>query len=108
MSGLEFHEHVEIGRWGAVCVSLDAERKEEIMLDVPERYLTDADGNRIGVVLDMEAYQRLIQAAVELADIRAYVEAKQAIDAGEEELIPIDQAVAEYQERHGAPAKQAS
>ena len=78
------------------------------MPDAPERYLTDAGGNRIGVVLDMEAYQRLIQAAVELADIRAYVEAKQAIDAGEEELIPIDQAVAEYQERHGAPADQAS
>jgi hypothetical protein len=41
-----------------------------------EQFLTDADGNRIGVVLDLKRYERLREAAEELEDIRAYEEAR--------------------------------
>jgi hypothetical protein len=37
-----------------------------------ERFLTDANGKCTGVVLNLEAYQRLLEAEEELADIHAY------------------------------------
>ena len=37
-----------------------------------EQFITDAAGNRVGVLLDLKAYERLRQAEEELADIRAY------------------------------------
>lgn len=40
------------------------------------RYITDEDGTRQGVLLDIEDYERLLEAAEELADIAAYDEAK--------------------------------
>ena len=37
-----------------------------------EQFLTDANGKRTGVVLDLTTYERLRDAEEELADIRAY------------------------------------
>jgi hypothetical protein len=37
-----------------------------------EQFVTDAKGNRIGVMLDLKTYQRLREAEEELADIAAY------------------------------------
>jgi len=37
-----------------------------------EQFLTNANGKHTGVVLDMQAYERLREAEEELADIRAY------------------------------------
>ena len=37
-----------------------------------EQFLTDASGKRTGVVLDLETYAQLREAAEELADIHAY------------------------------------
>ena len=41
-----------------------------------ERFITDETGNRVGVILDLERYEELLEAAEELDDIRAYDEAK--------------------------------
>ena len=37
-----------------------------------EQFLTDAEGKRTAVVMDMRTYERLREAGDELADIRAY------------------------------------
>ncbi len=37
-----------------------------------EQFLTDANGKRTGVVLDLETYAQLREAAEELADVHAY------------------------------------
>ena len=37
-----------------------------------EQFLTDANGRRTGVVLDLQTYENLREAAEELADIQAY------------------------------------
>jgi hypothetical protein len=37
-----------------------------------EQFITDARGKRVGVLLDLRAYERLREAEEELADIRAY------------------------------------
>jgi hypothetical protein len=37
-----------------------------------EQFVTDADGRRLGVLLDLRAYERLRVAQEELADIKAY------------------------------------
>ena len=58
-------------------------------------FVTDADGKRTGVLLDLETYEQLLEAWEELDDIRAYDAAKARIDAGEEEVIPFEAAMAE-------------
>ena len=37
-----------------------------------EQFVTDADGRRMGVLLDLRTYERLREAQEELADIQAY------------------------------------
>ena len=49
------------------------------------------------VLLDLETYQQMLEAMDELDDIRAYDAAK--ANQGEEDLIPIEQAMAEFEER---------
>ena len=36
------------------------------------QFVTDADGKRVGVLLDLKAYERLREAQEELADVEAY------------------------------------
>ena len=58
-----------------------------------ERYITDADGTRVGVVLDIAEYRELLEAMEEIEAIRAYDAAKAAND----EAIPFDQAMDEIE-----------
>jgi hypothetical protein len=59
-----------------------------------ERYIIDEKGNRVGVVLDIADYQRLLEELEELECIRAYDAAK----ADTDELISFEQAVAEIEQ----------
>ena len=52
------------------------------------RYLTDENGERVGVVLDVEEYERLMDAAEELEDIAAADEARAEMLRGESDSIP--------------------
>jgi hypothetical protein len=63
------------------------------MASIKERYLVDDDGKRIGVVLDIKKYKRLLKALEELESIRAYDAAK----ASGGEAIPFEEAVAEIE-----------
>ncbi len=40
------------------------------------RFVTDEAGNRIAVIIDIDRYEELIEAAEEFEDIRAFDEAK--------------------------------
>ncbi len=58
-----------------------------------ERYVVDREGNRVGVLLDMEEYRELLEALEELESLRAYDAAK----ASQDEAIPLEEAkVFEY------------
>jgi hypothetical protein len=63
------------------------------------RYATDEKGERVGVFLDVREYERLMEALEDLADLRAADETLEAIARGEEELLPLDEAVHE-KDRH--------
>ena len=58
-----------------------------------EKYITDAQGNRIGIVLDIEEYQKILEELEELEAIRAY---DNAISSDLEE-IPFELAIAEIE-----------
>jgi len=60
------------------------------MINIKERYLVDDDGNRVGVVLNIKDYHRLLQELEELDSIRTYDAAK----ASGDEAIPFERAVA--------------
>jgi hypothetical protein len=51
------------------------------------RYIVDENGKRVSVILDIEEY------------IRAYNEARAALERGEGEVIPLDQAMREIREK---------
>lgn len=62
------------------------------------RYVVDENGKRVSVILDVEEYERMVEELEELEDIRAAAEVRAAIERGEEELIPFDQAMQEIEE----------
>ncbi len=51
-----------------------------------ERYVVDENGNRVGVLLDISDYQKLLHEIEELEAIRAYDAAKTSGD----EIIPFE------------------
>ena len=63
------------------------------MSDPNERYVVDAHGTRVGVLLDVDRYRKLLDALEQLESIRAFDEAKAASD----EAIPFEQAVKEIE-----------
>jgi hypothetical protein len=65
------------------------------MLSVKERYLVDENNNRIGVVLDIEDYQLILEELEELEAVRAYDEAR----ASGEKAIPFEQALADIEQQ---------
>jgi hypothetical protein len=70
------------------------------MDSLQERYLVDDQGNRIGVLLDISAYQQLLDKLEELESLYAFDMAK----AAEDESIPLEQAISEVeQERQQQP-----
>lgn len=46
------------------------------MIKLKERYIVDEKGNRVGVLLDIEDYHKLLAELEELESIRAYDAAK--------------------------------
>ncbi len=58
------------------------------------RYLVDDDGKQVAVLVDIEQYRALLEAAEELSAIRAYDAAK----ASGDEAIPFEQAVTEIEQ----------
>ena len=65
------------------------------------RYLTDENGKRIGVVLDIKEYERLLELEDEMEDLEALQAArktKAAIERGEEEVVPWERAMRKIRE----------
>lgn len=55
------------------------------------RYITDAEGNRQEVILSVEEYEKLLEAAEDLEDFlaaEALADDRERLERGEAELIP--------------------
>jgi hypothetical protein len=63
------------------------------MVEIKERYVVDEKGNRVGVLLDIADYRKILEAVEELECIRAYDAAKLSGDTA----IPFEQAVSEIE-----------
>ena len=63
------------------------------MIALKERFIVDENGQRVGVLLDIEAYRQLLEDVEELEAIRAYDAAK----ASGDEAVPLEQALAEIE-----------
>jgi len=61
------------------------------MTAIKERFVTDENGNRVAVMLDIEDYRRLLEEAEEFESIRAYDAAK----ASGDEAVSFEKAVSE-------------
>ena len=59
-----------------------------------ERFVVDENGNRVGVLLGIDDYTKLVEALEELESIRAYDAAKSCGD----EAVPFDDAVREIEQ----------
>ncbi len=59
------------------------------MMKLKKRYIVDEDGKRVGVVLDIKDYRRLLEELEELETLRAYDAAK----ASGDQAIPFEEAV---------------
>jgi len=64
------------------------------MTTFKERYVVDEKGERLGVLLDIAEYGKLLEELEELESIRAFDAAK----ASSDEVIPFEQAVAEIEQ----------
>ncbi|HEX8127501.1 MAG TPA: hypothetical protein VF527_00130 [Pyrinomonadaceae bacterium] len=62
-----------------------------------ENFIVDENGSRVGVVLDIADYRKLLEDLEELDAIRAYDEAK----ASGDEAIPFEEAIAEIEQKRG-------
>ena len=62
------------------------------------RYIVDEDGKRVSVILSVDEYERMIEALEDLEDVRLYDEAKAALQRGESEVVPLEQAMREIRE----------
>lgn len=60
--------------------------------------MVDENGKRVGVFLDLEEYERIMEELEELEDIRAAEEARRELERGEDVLIPWEQAKIEIEE----------
>lgn len=63
-----------------------------------ERFLTDEEGNRVGILLEISEYHEMLEQLEELESIRAYDRAK----ASGDEAIPFEEAFREVLERRKA------
>jgi hypothetical protein len=68
-------------------------KSESSMMPLNERFVVDKQGKRLGVFLEEDEYQHLLEALEELESIRAYDAAK----ASGEKAIPFDQAIREIE-----------
>ncbi|MFM7712584.1 MAG: hypothetical protein ACKO7A_07610 [Microcystis sp.] len=58
-------------------------------MQLKQKYITDEQGNQIGILLDIEEYRKLLEDSEELNAIRAY-----DLAISEEEEIPFEEAIA--------------
>jgi hypothetical protein len=58
------------------------------------KYVVDEQGERVGVILDIAQFQRILEELEELESIRAYDAAKSSGD----DAVPLDQAVREIEQ----------
>jgi hypothetical protein len=68
-------------------------------IELKERYVVDESGSRIAVLLDIEEYQKVLDALEELEAIIAYDEAIASAD----EDIPFEQTIAEIEGQRDVP-----
>ncbi|GCE62892.1 MULTISPECIES: hypothetical protein [Microcystis] len=61
-------------------------------MPLKQKYITDEQGNQIGILLDIEEYRKLLEDSEELNAIRAY-----DLAISEEEEIPFKEAIAEIE-----------
>ena len=61
-------------------------------MPLKQKYITDEQGNQIGILLDIEEYRKLLEDSEEFNAIRAY-----DLAISEEEEIPFEQAIAEIE-----------
>jgi hypothetical protein len=59
------------------------------MITLHESFIVDKDGNQTGVLLDIQEYNKLLEALEELESIKAY----DAAQSSKDEAIPFDQAI---------------
>ncbi len=71
--------------------------EEMHVVNAKEKYVTDSQGNRVAVLLELEEYRRLLDALEELESIRAY----DAAVAVREDAVPFDKAVEELKRDRG-------
>lgn len=64
------------------------------MISFSEKFLVDANGKQIAVLLDIADYQKILEELEELEAIRAYDEAK----AAQDEVISFSDAIAEIEQ----------
>ena len=64
------------------------------MPTVNEGYVVDENGNRLGVLVPIEDYRKLMEDLEELESIRAFDAAKQSGD----KAVPFDQAIREIEQ----------
>jgi hypothetical protein len=74
--------------------------RESVMVTAP-RYVIDETGKRIEVMIQIEEYRRLLDAAEELESLRAYDAAK----ASQDEAIPFEQAINEIEQKIAKPSQ---
>ncbi len=65
------------------------------MITLHERFVTDENGKRTAILLDIEEYNKLIEELEELESIRAFDAAKSSGD----EAVPFEQAVDEIEKQ---------
>jgi PHD/YefM family antitoxin component YafN of YafNO toxin-antitoxin module len=56
------------------------------------QYVVDENGKHVSVILPIEEYERLIEALEDLEDARAADDARAAVECGDDEFIPYEQA----------------
>ncbi|CCH92255.1 Genome sequencing data, contig C322 [Microcystis aeruginosa PCC 9432] len=61
-------------------------------MPLKQKYITDEQGNQIGILLDIEEYRKLLEDSEELNAIRAY-----DLAISEEEEILFEEAIAEIE-----------
>lgn len=62
------------------------------------RYIVDENGKRVSVILPVEEYERMIEELEDVEDVRAFDEAVAARERGDDEVIPLEQAMREIRE----------
>ncbi len=62
------------------------------------RYIVDENGKRVGIILDIKEYERMVEKLEDVEDARAADEVRAAVARGEDEFIPYEQAMREIRE----------